>query len=340
MLFRLFNIQTNYSFIRAYDFWVIEPDVFERNFWSTVSCLFNVLSCSEAKKRLLFGHNKPDFDEGDDYCNPDLTENQNHVINQALNARDYYLLQGPPGTGKTSTFLVNYTREVTAKTQDKIVVLAFTNKAVEKICESFKHPRKGAPIKYIRLGNKHVTDVNLFSEMLADDNPDNWRKIIDEHQVFVTTVATFQNNWLLLKSFIPFRQVIIDESSQLTEAALAGILVLFEKFILIGDHKQLPSVVTQSEKTCIVHRDYLKRMGIDDLRVSLFERLTRNAEAKGWTNAYGQLTHHYRMHKDIAALISHNYKEELVPASQGRSVKQLRINYPVIIHCHHLSKAG
>ncbi|HEY8895329.1 MAG TPA: AAA domain-containing protein, partial [Niastella sp.] len=301
----LFNTQTDYSFLRSYTNWVIEPDIFERNFWSTISCLFNVLSCSDPKKRLLFGHTEPGFDNNFIYHNKHLTENQNKVIQQALNARDYYLLQGPPGTGKTSTFLVNYIQEITAKTTDKIVVLAFTNKAVEKICESFNSPRNGgAKITYLRLGNKHVRDENLFSEQLKDDNPDNWRAIINNHQVFVATVATFQNNWLLLKEFIPFKQVVIDEASQLTEAALAGILVLFQKFILIGDHKQLPSVVTQHEKTCFTKSDYLNKLSITDLRISLFERLTHNAEAKGWKNAYGQLTHHYRMHQDIATLIS------------------------------------
>ncbi|HEX6430034.1 MAG TPA: ATP-dependent helicase [Niastella sp.] len=313
LLISLFNIQTDYTFIKTYERWAIEPDILERNNWSTISSLFNVLSCADRKKRLLFGHIEPTFESAITYHNEHLTQNQNHVVQQALNANDYYLLQGPPGTGKTSTFLVNYVKEQTSKTKDKIVVLAFTNKAVEKICESFKKPANDkSKIDYIRLGSKLVTDENLFSEQLIDDNPDNWRKIIDSHQVIVSTVTTFQNNWLLLKEFISFKQVIIDEASQLTEAALAGILVLFDKFILIGDHKQLPSVVTQDAKTCLTQSKYLNDLGVTDLRISLFERLTRNAIAKGWKHTYGQLTHHYRMHQDIAALISQHYRETLI----------------------------
>jgi hypothetical protein len=313
LVISLFNIQTDYSFINNYELWAIEPDILERNHWSTISSLFNVLSCADRKKRLLFGHEEPKFEQTVTYHNEHLTANQNQVVQQALNANDYYLLQGPPGTGKTSTFLVNYVKEQTWKTKDKIVVLAFTNKAVEKICESFKKPQHGkSKIDYIRLGSKLVADENLFLEQLSDDNPDNWRNILDSHQVIVSTVTTFQNNWLLLKEFISFKQVIIDEASQLTEAALAGILVLFDKFILIGDHKQLPSVVTQDAKTCLTKIDYLNRLGVNDFRVSLFERLTRNAIAKGWTNAYGQLTHHYRMHQVIADLISQHYREQLI----------------------------
>jgi DNA replication ATP-dependent helicase Dna2 len=321
LVISLFNIQTDYTFIKTNEFWAIEPDILERNNWGTISGLFNVLSCADRKKRLLFGHVEPTAEQTVTYHNEHLTENQNHVVQQALNANEYYLLQGPPGTGKTSTFLINYIKEQTWKTKDKIVVLAFTNKAVEKICESLKPQHGKSRIDYIRLGSKHVNDENLFSEQLSDNNPDNWRKIIDSHQVIVSTITTFQNNWLLLKEFISFKQVIIDEASQLTEAALAGILVLFDKFILIGDHKQLPSVVTQDAKTCLTQSEFLHKLGVTDLRVSLFERLTRNAIDKGWKHAYGQLTHHYRMHQDIANLISQHYRETLITGKPKQTSK-------------------
>lgn len=323
MIISLFNIQTDYSFLRAHEHWAIEPDILERNNWSTISSLFNVLCCSDRKKKLLFGHEEPKFDATITYCNQHLTANQNQVIQQALNARDYYLLQGPPGTGKTSTFLLNYMHEQICKTKDKIVVLAFTNKAVDKICESFRKPRNSKyTVPYLRLGTNMITDENLFAKKINGDNPDDWKHLIDSHQVVVSTVATFQNNWLLLKKLMgEFKQVIIDEASQLTEATLAGILVLFEKFILIGDHKQLPSVVTQDAKTCITGSQYLKNLGVTDLRTSLFERLTRNAINKGWKNAYGQLTHHYRMHEDIAGLIRQHYREDLIPVENKQKTK-------------------
>lgn len=329
LVIALFNIQTDYSYINSHQLWAIEPDILERNHWSTISSLFNVLSCADRKKKLLFGHEEPQREPAITYHNENLTDNQNQVIQQALNAKDYYLLQGPPGTGKTSTFLVNYVKELTWKTKDKIVVLAFTNRAVEKICEAFRKPGNNkATIAYLRLGSKLITDDNLFTEQLNDDNPDNWRKIFDAHQVIVSTVTTFQNNWLLLKEFISFKQIIIDEASQLTEAALSGMLVLFEKFILIGDHKQLPSVVTQDAKTCFTQSNYLNQLGVTDFRVSLFERLTRNAIAKGWKHAYGQLTHHYRMHEAIAGLIAQHYRETLVPGKPQQTSKQAPYTLP------------
>ncbi|HTI08878.1 MAG TPA: ATP-dependent helicase [Puia sp.] len=306
------NKQTDYSFIDQHGDWAIEEDIFERNYWSAISCLFNVLTATDRKKRLLFGHEQPVSNTTQPYQKAGLTTTQATAIGQALDARDYYLLQGPPGTGKTSTFLVNYVKESLGRTADRIVVLAFTNKAVEKICESFRNPRDGVSIPYLRLGSRHVKDSALFTEQISGDNPDNWRKTLHQHRVFVCTVTTFQNNWLLLRKFIPFSQVVIDEASQLTEAAIAGVLTLFEKYVLIGDHKQLPAVVTQEEKRCRTDSKYLNQLGIENLRVSLFERLFQNAHKKGWTFAYGQLQDHYRMHEDIAGLITHHYSAGLV----------------------------
>lgn len=309
------NKQTDYSFIDEHDNWAIEEDIFERNYWSAVSCLFNVLTAGDRKKRLLFGHEQPALHEQQPYTNKELTLTQVTTVQQALNARDYYLLQGPPGTGKTSTFLVSYIKESLARTNQRIVVLAFTNKAVEKICESFRKPRNGGePILYTRLGSRHVRDTALFTEQISGDNPDSWRETLHQHRVFVCTVTTFQNNWLLLRKFIPFHQVVIDEASQLTEAAIAGVLTLFEKYVLIGDHKQLPAVVTQDAKSCQTKSAYLNKLGITDLRVSLFERLFHNARKKEWNYAYGQLQDHYRMHEDIAGLIAAHYKAGLVAA--------------------------
>jgi CRISPR/Cas system-associated exonuclease Cas4 (RecB family) len=312
------NKQTDYNFIKSYSHWAVEPDIFERNYWSAISCLFNVLAATPRKKKLLFGHEQPVFVREYTYVGDGLTLIQQTAVQQALDARDYYLLQGPPGTGKTSTFLVNYVQSALAVTGKPIVVLAFTNKAVDKICEHFRRPRQGEPIPYLRLGSRTTEDEFLFSRQIKGDDPDGWRKVIDGHRVFVSTVNTFHNNWQLLRQFIPFSQVIVDEASQLTEAVLSSVLALFDKFILIGDHKQLPAVITQDDRLCRIDSVYLNQLGVRDFRVSLFERLINNAIGKGWMDAYGQLRDHYRMHEEIAALIMPHYRVELKAGSAAQ----------------------
>lgn len=315
------NKQTDYNFIKSHTRWAVEPDIFEKNYWSAIACLFNILSATPRKKKLLFGHEQPLFERKHTYLDEGLTLTQQATIQQALDAKDYYLLQGPPGTGKTSTFLVNYVKEEQKLKQKPIVILAFTNRAIDRICENFRHPRHGDPIPYLRLGSRNTEDSFLFSKQIQGDDPDNWKKVIDGHKVFVSTVTTFHNNWQLLQQFIPFSEVIVDEASQLTEAVLSSILVLFDKFVLIGDHKQLPAVITQEDKLCRVDSTYLNQLGINDLRTSLFERLLTNAINNNWVDSYGQLSDHYRMHADIAALIDHHYRVQLKPGTEAQTAQ-------------------
>lgn len=333
----LYNKQTDYSFIEKYNLWALEADIYENNYWSNIACLFELLKCDRSKKALLFGQQKPAIKENltfNELENLGLTEHQKQVIKDALQAQDYYLLQGPPGTGKTSTFLVNYVRQLMKITNEKIFILAFTNKAVEKICESFNKPRNGEKIDYIRIGSKSVEDDNLFKrkvEQLDNNDPDSWRKIIEDHQVFVSTVSTFQNNYLILKGFIySFENLIVDEASQLTEADLAGILCLFKKFVLIGDHKQLPAVITQNDKDCKIENELFKKYNIDikDLRISLFERLFVNAQEKAWKHSYEQLTDHFRMHQNIAELIEKDYDQGLIAYTEQQKKQHLFYTLP------------
>ena len=73
------------------------------------------------------------------------------------------------------------------------------------------------------------------------------KEIIDRHRIFISTVATIVNRPLILK-LKKFDTAVIDEASQILEPLLVGLLPSFRRFILIGDHKQLPAVVMQDKK--------------------------------------------------------------------------------------------
>jgi DNA replication ATP-dependent helicase Dna2 len=47
-----------------------------------------------------------------------------------------------------------------------------------------------------------------------------------------------------------------------------------------------------------------------------------NARRKGWVEAYGQLRDHYRMHEDIAGLISRHYRVELKAGLPGQASRE------------------
>lgn len=305
------NKQTDYSFVETFANWTIERDIFETNYMKTISCLFHFLSSPERKRRLLLGDEEPRYSVHHDSFDKDLTADQNAILNLGLNAEDYFLLQGPPGSGKTSFFLIKYLQNILSISDSVVVVLAFTNKATDKICENLRNPKSGKPIPYVRLGGRYTKDEYLFEELLLENNADSWRTLLRQSKVLVSTVAKFQNNLLVLQKLVAFKQIIIDEASQLTEADLSGILCLFEKFVLIGDHNQLPAVIAQDESDCFATDKRLSRFGVDDLRTSLFERLFTNAKNKNWHHAFAQLTDHYRMHEEIAELIQDAYDQKL-----------------------------
>jgi len=313
----LYNQQMDYSYLDQYNHWAIEPDMYENNYWSICSGLINILKCNPEKKELLLGHKEPRWRPIDYTSVNTLNDNQNEILRLALTAQDYFLLQGPPGTGKTSMFLLHFVRKtLSQKNLPNVFVLAFTNKAVDKIVETFNSPRQGEPIPFIRFGNRNLKDPNNFIEKTKKEPFDSWAKLLKNNHLFVSTVSSFHNNWMEWKEFISFDLLVVDEASQLTEADLAGIVVLFKKFILIGDHKQLPAVVTQSENSTLVTNSILNKLGIHDWRTSLFERLYRNASSKNWSHAFGQLTYHFRMHQEIAVHLQKHYLKKLLPGTK------------------------
>ena len=329
-----------------------------------IRSLYTFITSNEERRQLLLGQRVPCVDKSltlSHSYHPDYDE----IILKAKQAQDYFLLIGPPGTGKTSQALQFLVREQLAekpkvqssklKVQNSILLLAYTNRAVDEICNMLTENE----LDYIRIGNEFSCDPKYSDHLLKevlDDNAtlNSIKSTLADAQIVVATTSTMNSNAALF-NIKHFDLAIIDEASQILEPNIIGLLTAsppalsfregaaannslkglqrgdynmvnkysaniqqnltnlaapslkeraggeaIGKFILIGDHKQLPAVVQQSDTEVLVEDETVKATHLNSCANSLFERLILTERAAGRTDFIGTLHKQGRMHPDIA----------------------------------------
>lgn len=248
--------------------------------------LYAFLSAQADRKELLLGVRPPAQVE-----NVKLNGDYgrfNELILKEKQAKDYFLLVGPPGTGKTSCALRFMVEEALSEPDTSILLLSYTNRAVDEICAMLTDSGIADRTPFIRIGNELSCDKRFVPYLLKyslDDCP----KLTDIQQkmartrIFVGTTTAI-NNRLNLFTLKHFQLAIIDEASQILEPDLIGILSArhqqhnaIDKFVLVGDYKQLPAIAQQSAEEAAVNDLLLRNIGLEDCRNSLFERLYKSS---------------------------------------------------------------
>ncbi|MEM9821429.1 MAG: AAA domain-containing protein, partial [Bacteroidota bacterium] len=325
---RLRSKQFNNSIFHEFEHWNIEHDLFDSSFIAMYRSLYEFVRFPVEKKQLLLTQTAPQqATDIQEKRLPGLTMEQQRILAKAVAAPDYFLLWGPPGTGKTSVMLKHIVSHIINTTDENILLLAYTNRAVDEICESIESIDDFMKREYLRIGSRYSTAERFQTQLLNSKiqhikSRQELKAVIDNHRIFVSTVASIAGKKELLK-LKKFHRVIIDEASQILEPMLVGLLPYFERFILIGDHKQLPAVVVQPKEESAIEDQALQDIGLHNLRDSLFERLFKRCQENNWHWAYDRLSHQGRMHRDIMAFPNqffyqgflHILPEEL-PASQ------------------------
>lgn len=295
--------------------WVIEPNLMEKGFQHQFAALAEFLRSEKPRRDVFLGKEKPRFaaPSTDFHPHESLSAEQNGILKQMLSAEDYFLLQGPPGTGKTSRMIRTLVHELYQKTDETIVLLAFTNRATDEICE------KVAEVcgeHFIRFGQLPAEERFYERTLHALPTPEAVRERLQETRVFVSTVASFFSNFQHLRRF---DTLIVDEASQLLEPHLCGIVTKFRRFILVGDEKQLPAVVTQPKPFCKTKNETLQAAGFSDLSRSVFDRLLTNAQAQGWDDCYAMLSVQFRTHETIANFFNAEFYKKLRVGSERQT---------------------
>jgi len=246
-----------------------------------------VLTQPPEQKDVLFGRRSPEFRAVDGTV-VDNNEAQDEAVRRAVGAEDFALVHGPPGTGKTYV-LAQIVRALVDR-GDRVLLSAFTNRAVDNAIEALEDQ---GFTDVVRVGTESGVREDMQKYRLATaGDPEERAAALQDAPVVAATTASCGSRIMREQTF---DAAVVDEAGQLTEPATLAATALADRFVLVGDHQQLPPVVRDAPA----------------LETSLFERL-RDAHP----GAAVMLDRQYRMAQRIQAFASREfYDGRLRPAT-------------------------
>eukprot|EP00736_Rhodelphis_marinus_P010559 Rmarinus@m.29999 len=193
-------------------------------------------------RNLIVEGTVPSFGRRDPLSGSDLeglNQDQRKAIETVLAANDYALLLGFPGTGKTTTIV----RMIMALVRrgKSVLVTSYTHTAVDNVL--LKLREKGVSLLRVTRGrvDPRLQDCTINCHDL---------KTVAELDALVCGVSVVGATCLGTNHPIfsrrHFDYCVVDEAGQITHPVCLGPLLHADKFVLVGDHFQLPPLV-QSE---------------------------------------------------------------------------------------------
>lgn len=295
-------------------YWAIEHDMFESSNNRLFGALHSMLTAPQSQRDLFLCQRKPSVDHS--FAIKGNYGNFNELVSRAKQARELFLIIGPPGTGKTSFGMLNLLKEELLEPNTNILLLSYTNRAVDEICSKLAE----VGIDFVRIGSPLSCDKRYHDNLLGTrvsqlNTEQEVRELVARTRVFCATTTTM-NSHTSLFSIKNFNLAIVDESSQILEPHLVGLWSAcygaqpaISRWVLIGDHKQLPAVVLQSAEESLVTSPELHAIHLTNCRLSLFERLLASFKTNdGYDPQYVyMLRHQGRMHQTIAEFASQEF---------------------------------
>ncbi|QCC48880.1 AAA family ATPase [Halobellus limi] len=283
-----------------------------------------VLKGDPDRKDVLFGRREPEFadgdasegGEGDREPYVDNNAAQDRAVQMAVDAEDFALVHGPPGTGKTYTIA-----QIVAALVDRgqrVLLSAFTNRAVDNALEAI---RERGIDDVVRVGTENgVREDMLDVRLERGGDPNERAAALRDAPVVAATTSTCGSRVMRENAF---DVALVDEASQLTEPGTLAAVELADRFVLVGDHEQLPPVVQASG----TQRGAASPNGssasgeeprpANDLQTSLFERLIET-----YPDASVLLDRQYRMSQRIQAFSSREFYDGALRPANGAVAAQ------------------
>jgi DNA replication ATP-dependent helicase Dna2 len=263
-------------------------------------------------RELIVDLEAPRFDESvqlrDEDLPSHLNEDQRAAMRRVLAAEDYALILGMPGTGKTTT-IAELIKLLVARGKT-ILLASYTHSAVDTILRKLLD----APaVRLLRLGNVDRVHDDLQGHTLPKvSSVEELDVVLNTPNVIATTCLSTGHATFARRKF---DYCIVDEASQITLPTCLGPLRFADKFVLVGDHFQLPPLV----------RNTTARSG--GLDISLFKRLS-----DAHNEAVVYLTRQYRMNETIMMLSNHLIYDGLLKCGNEEVAKQ-------VLHLPHHERA-
>jgi superfamily I DNA and/or RNA helicase len=332
LIVALKNRQRNAAVFPLTSRYAIEHDFMDSSYGNLYRGLYSLLTAPSHRRDLLLCQREPQTDLSVTLKGAYLNEQINHIVSQAKQAKDYFLLVGPPGTGKTSVALRSMVEEFLIE-ENHILLLSYTNRAVDEICEMLESITPLPP--YLRIGGELSCEERFRPHLMKNKmqqccNRKEVQDTLQDIHIVVGTVSSISGHPELF-DLTHFDVAIIDESSQILEPQIMGILCAhrngvcaIDKFILIGDHKQLPAVVLQRTEESQVNDETLHAIGLTDCRKSLFERLYARQQGNG---THAMLHRQGRMHPAISHFANQHFyggQLDIVPVAHQQAPLEWR----------------
>ncbi|XP_017274119.1 DNA replication ATP-dependent helicase/nuclease DNA2 [Kryptolebias marmoratus] len=210
-----------------------------------------------------------------------LNKPQKQAMKKVLLSKDYTLIVGMPGTGKTTTICTLV--RILHACGFSVLLTSYTHSAVDNILLKLKRFRVG----FLRLGQgqKVHPDILPYTEesvrKMGVHTLSELEQFYNKELVVATTCMGIKHPIFTRRRF---DFCIVDEASQISQPICLGPLFYAGRFVLVGDHQQLPPIVQNQEA---------RSLRMDE---SLFKRLELHSEA------VVQLNVQYRMNRQIMSL--------------------------------------
>nr|XP_055027215.1 DNA replication ATP-dependent helicase/nuclease DNA2 [Misgurnus anguillicaudatus] len=210
-----------------------------------------------------------------------LNKPQKQAMKKVLLSKDYTLIVGMPGTGKTTTICTLV--RILHACGFSVLLTSYTHSAVDNILLKLKRFKIG----FLRLGRAQKVhhDILPFTEESGRakgiQTLEELEQLYNQELIVATTCMGVKHP---IFSRRRFDFCIVDEASQISQPVCLGPLFYAQRFVLVGDHQQLPPIVQNAEA---------RALGMDE---SLFKRLEHHSDA------VVQLNVQYRMNSAIMSL--------------------------------------